>query len=91
MKVFLKVKGLIFLGLLSACGYEPVGRWEATKQVEVYQKNDHPLTVAFVVEKGEICAISERLFIRKDLAYKQVSCAKGRGWIADLYFKKISD
>lgn len=80
-----------FLGvsLFSGCSYEPVGKWEATRNVEVYKENDHPLIVSFIVEKGEICAISEKTFIRKDMGYKQVSCSKGRGWIADAYFKKI--
>jgi len=77
--------------LLTACSYEPSGRWEATQRVEVYETNDHPLKTRFILEKGEICAISEQTLIRKDLGYKQVSCAKGKGWIADAYFKKLSD
>lgn len=72
---------------LIGCSYEPIGRWEATQRVEVYETNDHSLITVFIVEKGEICAISEEVLIRKDLGYKQVSCSKGEGWIADAYFK----
>jgi hypothetical protein len=89
MKMRFLLSGFIALFSFSACSYEPVGKWEATRNVEVYKENDHPLIVSFIVEKGEICAISEKTFIRKDMGYKQVSCSKGRGWIADAYFKKI--
>lgn len=92
MRMALQASSLMTLiCLLGGCSYEPVGRWEATQRVEVYEKNDHPLKTIFIIEKGEICAISEKVLIRKDLGYKQVSCAKGKGWIADAYFKKLSD
>lgn len=81
----------IFASTLVACSYEPTGRWEATDRVNIYSNNDHPLVIAFVVEKGEICAISEDIIIRKDLGYAQVSCEKGRGWDKSGRFKKISD
>lgn len=82
---------LITSVVLTACSYEPTGRWEAMDTVDIYTNNDHPLIVAFVVEKGEICAVSEEMIIRKDLGYSQVSCAKGRGWNTSGRFKKLSD
>jgi hypothetical protein len=90
--IFFK-KGLFLMVISSlfGCSYEPEGRWEATNQVEVYEKNDHPLKVIFIVEKGEVCAMSKRMLIRKDLGYSQVSCKKGRGWITSGDFKKLSD
>ena len=91
MKIFLQATMYMALLLISGCSHEPSGRWEATQSVEVYATNDHPLKVSFIVEKGELCAISEETLIRKDQGYKQVSCAKGKGWIADSYFKKLSD
>lgn len=81
---------------MSACNgtddYTPTGRWEVMKRDEVYLNNDHPLAVAFIVEKGEICAISDGVLIRKDLGYSKISCPKGSGWIfSTLNFKKLSD
>lgn len=81
---------------LSACDkpeeFFPTGRWEVLQREDVYENNDHPLKVAFVLEKGEICSISPKVLIRKDMGYRQVSCPKGSGWIySSLYFKKISD
>ncbi|MFG0600535.1 hypothetical protein ACF8PL_10600 [Delftia sp. WSY_4] len=91
MKKITQFMGPIFAATLVACSYEPTGRWEATDTVNIYSNNDHPLVIAFVVEKGEICAISEDIIIRKDLGYAQVSCEKGRGWDKSGRFKKISD
>lgn len=93
------VKHLILLGvmsMISACdfseNYPPIGRWEVVDRSEVYANNDHPLVVAFVVEKGETCAISEQVLIRKDMGYSRIACRKGRGWIfSTLHFKKLSD
>jgi hypothetical protein len=83
--------GVILTGCNSADDYKPVGRWEATDQVKLYEKNDLPLTGAFVFEKGEMCAISDKTVIRKDLGYAKVSCQKGSGWVISGSFKKIND
>lgn len=91
MKIVRRTMCFASVLVMTACGYEPEGRWEATSRVEVYEKNDHPLTVIFIVEKGEVCAMSKQMLIRKDMGYSQVSCAKGRGWITSGDFKKISD
>jgi hypothetical protein len=84
------------IATMSACNgthdYIPVGRWEVTEREEVYKENDHPLAIAFTLEKGEICAISDQVLIRKDMGYRKVSCAQGSGWIfSTLHFRKLSD
>lgn len=85
----------LMTGFLSACisenDYKPVGRWEATEQVEVYEQNDHPLVLAFRLDKGEVCSISNKMLIRKDLGYAQVSCHKGSGWVISGAFKQLND
>jgi hypothetical protein len=93
VRIFRIVILLLSCALLTACSEAPPhGRWEALKKEEVYKENDHPLTVAFVVEKGEICAISDEVTIRKDMGYSKISCPRGEGWIySTLYFKKLSD
>lgn len=41
--------------IMSACSnsdeYMPAGQWEATEDLYVYTTNDHPLKIAFVIEK----------------------------------------
>lgn len=91
MRLIINITCLITSFTLTACSYEPTGRWEAMDTVDIYANNDHPLIVAFVLEKGEICAVSEEMIIRKDLGYTQVSCAKGRGWNTSGRFKKLTD
>jgi hypothetical protein len=85
----------IFMTIFSACSgadeYVPAGRWEVMAREEVYKENNHPLTVAFILEKGEVCAVSDKVLIRKDVGYRKISCPQGDGWIfSTLNFKKIS-
>ncbi|QPS79849.1 MULTISPECIES: hypothetical protein [Delftia] len=81
--------------VLSACSnpeeYTPTGQWEATEDLYVYTTNDHPLTIAFTIKKGEICAISKKPTIRKDLGYLQVLCAQGSGWEITGKFKRLGN
>jgi hypothetical protein len=77
---------------LSACSYEPHGRWEATKKVEVLKERGHLTSTVFFVEIGEVCALSEKWHLQKEMRYKEVVCPKGKGWITDEEnFKKLSD
>lgn len=91
MRIITNTTRIISAIALTACSYEPTGQWEAMDTVDIYKNSDHPLIVAFVLEKGEICAVSEEMIIRKDLGYTQVSCAKGRGWNTSGRFKKLTD
>ena len=89
------------LMLLTACmvmactsenEFVPKGRWKVMERVAIYNNSDHPLTVKFFAEKGEVCAISEEAVVRKDLGYKKVSCAKGVGWTMTVsQFKKLDN
>lgn len=91
MRIITNTNRIISAIALTACSYDPTGRWEAMDTVDIYKNNNHPLIVAFVLEKGEICAISEDIILRKDLGYAQVSCEKGRGWDKSGRFKKLTD
>lgn len=87
---------ILSLTTLCACDspedFVPAGSWEVLAREDVYENNDHPLKVAFVLDKGEMCAVSEKVLIRKDMGYRKVSCPKGSGWIySTLNFKKLSD
>lgn len=87
---------ILLFTTLNACDnpeeFSPTGRWEVLQREDVYENNDHPLKVAFALEKGEICSISPKVLIRKDMGYRKVSCPKGSGWIySSLYFKKLSE
>jgi hypothetical protein len=76
---------------LAACSDEPSGRWETTDRIEVLANKFDPETVLFHLEKGEICALSDKWHV-KDQGYKKISCKKGRGWISnDEHFKKLGD
>jgi hypothetical protein len=82
----------LLMALLTGCSYEPHGRWEATDKIKVRAQRDDPMTIAFHVEKGEVCALSDKWYQEKDLRYKEIICPKGRGWIIDdEHFKKIGD
>lgn len=69
------------LAVTVACSEEPHGRWQATERVEVLPEKFNPSGLAFYIEKGEICALSDKWHNDKDFSYKEVNCAKGRGWI----------
>lgn len=78
---------------MTACKEQPPqGKWLATKRIEVHKEKFHPMTIFFYVEQGEVCALGDKWHPDKDLAYKEIVCSKGRGWITDdTHFKKLSD
>jgi hypothetical protein len=76
---------------MTACSYEPHGRWEVTDRVDVLAQKFDPETIAFHLEKGDVCALSDKWYV-KDMPYKEVSCSKGRGWISnDGNFRRLRD
>jgi hypothetical protein len=92
MKRFFGLLSLMPVLFFSACNNSPHGRWEATKKIEVLKERGHLTNVAFFVEIGEVCALSDKWHIQKEMRYKEVVCSKGKGWITDEdHFKKLSD
>lgn len=84
----------IFMMMFAAlgCSQSPKGRWEAMGSVPVLFKKGDPQTVAFVLDAGDVCALSPQWSFEKELRYKEVRCIKGNGWItSETMFKKLSD
>lgn len=91
MRIRIPILGLVAFASLTACSYEPSGRWEATQQVEVLLQKGDLMTVAFNLDARDVCALSDKWHYEKEMRYKEVSCKKGRGWITDdEFFKKLS-
>lgn len=91
MKVNVLVLPFMLSISLFACSYEPHGRWEALQQIKVLAQKNDPVTVLFVLEKGDICAMSDKWYVT-DMPYKKISCEKGVGWISnDEHLKKLGD
>ena len=65
--------------LLHGCS-KPEGKWHATQDVPVFRAADEADEVAFVVRKGETCALG-RAQIVKAFMYREAACAQGKGWI----------
>lgn len=86
--------GFISISLLAAaalagCSDEPHGQWVAKKRIEVLKEKGNLDSIAFFLEEGEICALSDKWHVLKEMRYKEVSCPKGRGWITSSGFEEL--
>ena len=75
MKLLLPI--LCTLSLLGCS--KPEGRWRATQDVSVFKAADEADEVAFILRKGEPCALGREQVV-KAFMYREVNCAQGRGW-----------
>ncbi|MCP1576858.1 MULTISPECIES: hypothetical protein [Herbaspirillum] len=72
---------LLLLSVLSLPGCsQPEGTWQATQDVTVFKAADEADEPAFLLRKGETCALGREQIV-KAFMYREVSCPQGKGWI----------